>query len=204
MTGSLDRVYAIILAAGSSSRLGKPKQLLEWQGRSFLQHAIDNACSLLNERVIVVLGANAEAIRSSVELDCVQVVLNPDWQEGIAASIRAGIAALPGQAEAALVLLADQPLVGSEALKNLLDNWQNARQRIAVCYYNDTVGVPALFPSAYFDMLSALRGDLGAKRLLLEQSENLLKIPLPEAELDIDTNDDLDQLTGIIVPGSKR
>lgn len=196
MTGNFDRVYAIILAAGSSSRLGKPKQLHEWQGRSLLRHAVDNARALLNERVIVVLGANAEAIRSSVELDDVRVVLNPEWQEGIASSIRAGIAALPGQAEAALMLLTDQPLVGRETLKNLLDNWQNARQRIAVCYYNDTVGVPALFPSTFFGMLSALRGDRGAKHLLLEQSESLLKIPIPEAGLDIDTTDDLDQLNG--------
>lgn len=204
MTGNIEQVYAILLAAGASSRLGRPKQSLEWQGRPLLRNAIENARSLLSERVIVVLGAHREAILSSVEPDGVRIVVNEDWQEGIAASIRAGIAALPQQAEAALLMLGDQPLVGSGALQRLLDSWRNEPRRISTGFYNGTVGVPALFPSAFFEALRALRGDRGAKRLLLEHEEHLLKIPLPEAELDIDTTDDFDQLTGIIVPGSER
>ena len=189
-------VYALILAAGGSRRMGRPKQLLHWQGRTLLEQAIDNARRVLPGRVIVVLGADAESIENSVVLGSVVTVRNPGWQEGIASSIRAGIKALPASAEALLVQLCDQPLIDSKHLSALLDAWHCEPERIAASRYHSTVGVPALFPAAYFDRLSTLTGDQGAKRLLIESDENLLKIPFAGAELDIDTPDDFKRLTG--------
>ncbi|GAB4271833.1 MAG: nucleotidyltransferase family protein [Methylomicrobium sp.] len=203
MSSALDRVHAVILAAGASRRFGRPKQLLAWRGKMLLQSAVDTTRALLDARVTVVLGAHHDEILSAVDFGGVQVVVNEAWPEGVAASIRAGIAALPKDAEAALLMLGDQPLIGALALQKLLDTWQNEPQCIAAAFYFETVGVPAVFPSAFFDELTILQGDRGAKRLLLKYEANLLKTPLPEAELDIDTKDDFEQLTGISVPGSE-
>jgi molybdenum cofactor cytidylyltransferase len=196
MNSSCDNVYAIILAAGASSRMGRPKQLLEWQNQSLLEHAIQNARALLNERVIVVLGAHAELIQTAIDLDAVTAIDIPDWQEGVASSIKAGVQALPASAAAALFLLCDQPLINTTHIQTLLNGWQNEPSRIVASQYNQSVGVPALFPAEFFGLLLELKGDQGAKRLLLEFGDSVLKIPLPEAGFDIDTSNDFDHLTG--------
>ncbi|PKM38322.1 MAG: nucleotidyltransferase family protein [Gammaproteobacteria bacterium HGW-Gammaproteobacteria-10] len=196
MTRDFENVYTVILAAGASRRLGSPKQLLEWRGRTLLDNTIENARSLLNERVIVILGSQAQTIQEKVDLSGVVAVVNPNWQTGIASSIRAGIDSLPVNADGVLMLLSDQPLVGYRAMQNLLTQWQIEPSHIAASQYQDTVGVPALFPSAFFGALRSLRGDRGAKSLLLQFEDKLQKIPLPEAELDIDTREDFDHLSG--------
>lgn len=194
MNASNANVFAIILAAGSSSRLGSPKQLLAWRNASLLEHAVSNARTVLYQCVIVVLGAHADAIHSAVDLDGLTVVVNPDWQEGMASSIRAGVRALPASASAALILLCDQPLVNASHLRKLLEAWEAEPNHIVASEYRQSVGVPALFPAEFFDELSALNGDRGAKLLLLKFDDRLLKIPLPEAELDIDNAEDVARL----------
>lgn len=196
MNASIANVYAVILAAGASQRLGKPKQLLKWHNLTLLEHAIQNARPLLDGRIIVVLGAHAQAIQNAVDLSDVDALVNPNWQEGIASSIRAGICSLPETAEAALIMLCDQPLVGTEQLQTLLLGWQNKPDRITASQYHDAIGVPALFPSEFFKSLLKLEGDQGAKRLLLKFGDKLQKIPLPEAKFDIDSTRDFEQLTG--------
>ncbi|WP_031435000.1 nucleotidyltransferase family protein [Methylomarinum vadi] len=203
MTSFAANAHAIILAAGASSRLGRPKQLLNWQGRPLLAHAIENADALLPGRIIVVLGAHADAIQAAVKLHKVQLAHNADWQEGIASSIRAGIKELPASAEAALLLLCDQPLIGREHLQLLLNARQNRPSRIVASHYHDSVGVPALFPAEYFGELLTLQGDRGAKRLLLEHREVLVEIPLKQAELDIDDTADFHRLCGLNMPERK-
>lgn len=195
MKASIDNLYVIILAAGASRRMGSIKQLLEWQNQSLLEHAIRIARTFLNGRVIVVLGAHAETIQAAIDLNNVSTIFNPDWQEGIASSIRMGIQALPETATAALILLSDQPLIRPNLVQNLLTGWQNEPARIVACQYGDSVGVPVIFPAGYFRRLLELKGDQGAKRLLLEFDGSLLKIPLPEAPLDIDTICDFNHLT---------
>ena len=195
MNAGIDNVYAIILAAGSSSRMNSPKQLLKWRDRPLLEHTILTARSILNERIIVVLGANAQLIQSAINLDTVTTRINPDWQEGMASSIRAGIQALPASAAATLILLSDQPLITAAHIQNLLAGRQQAPDRIIASLYHQSVGVPALFPAEFFEHLSSLRGDRGAKSLLMKFEKSLLTIPLPEAELDIDNEEDFDHLT---------
>ncbi|MFZ2404420.1 MAG: nucleotidyltransferase family protein [Methylobacter sp.] len=195
MNTAIDNVYAIILAAGASSRMGSSKQLLEWRNRPLLEYAVANARAVLNERVIVVLGAHAESIQTTVDLNGVTSIVNSDWQEGMASSIRAGVRALPESASAALILLCDQPLINAAHMQNLLNNWQNAPARIVASQYHHSVGVPALFPAEFFEHLLTLKGDRGAKPVLMKFEDSLLKIPLPEAELDIDSAGDFDRLT---------
>lgn len=196
MNTSIDKVYAIIVAAGESKRVGKPKQLLGWQNRPLLKLAIDNARLLLGERVIVVLGAHAESIQSAINLAGVTVIVNPDWREGIASSIRTGVRNLPASAAAALILLCDQPLIAPAHIRKLLSGWQNEPACLVASQYKDSVGVPALFPAEFFGHLLKLEGNRGAKRVLLAYPQSLLKIPLPEAEIDIDTMGDFDRLKG--------
>jgi len=189
-------VHALILAAGGSRRLGRPKQLLRWQGRTLLERAIDDAREVLRGRVIVVLGAHAEPIRAAIDLSSVATVHNPDWQDGLASSLRSGIEALPASAAAVLILLCDQPLIGAAHLVTMLDAWRNEPGRIVASQYDLSCGVPALFPAAYFDRLKTLTGDKGAKPLLIEFDSCVIKIPLAQAELDIDTRSDFERLTG--------
>jgi molybdenum cofactor cytidylyltransferase len=195
MNASINNVYAIILAAGKSSRMGSPKQLLQWRNRSLLEHTILNARPIFNERIIVVLGAHSGPIQAAVDLGTVTSIINPDWQKGMAASIRVGVQALPASASAALILLCDQPLISATHIHNLLNGWQNAPARILASQYHHSVGVPALFPADFFEHLLILKGDRGAKPLLSKYANSLLKIPLPEAELDIDSKEDFDYLT---------
>lgn len=195
MNVAIDNVYAIILAAGSSSRMGSPKQLLKWHNRPLLAHAIANTREIFHDRVIVVLGAHAELIQTSIDLGDATSIVNSQWQEGMASSIRAGIKALPASAAAALIMLCDQPLINAEHIQNLLSGWQHAPTHIVVSEYHQSVGVPVVFPAEFFTDLLALRGDQGAKPLILEFKDSLLKIPLSEAELDIDRPEDFELLT---------
>ncbi|MCQ8119837.1 nucleotidyltransferase family protein [Methylomonas rosea] len=194
MHAAIDNVYAVILAAGASSRMGSPKQLLIWQDRPLLTHALANAQAVLAERIVLVLGANAEAIKTAIDLNGVSVALNPDWADGMAGSIRTGIEALPATAGAVLLMLCDQPLINAAHLQNLLRAWQIAPERIVVSQYAESFGVPAVFPAAFFAQLVGLTGDRGAKPLLLRFEEALVKVPLQEAELDIDTQGDYQRL----------
>ncbi|WP_374086416.1 NTP transferase domain-containing protein [Methylomicrobium lacus] len=196
MPDAYPNVYALILAAGGSRRLGRPKQLLRWQGQTLLERAIGSAREVLPGRVSVVLGAEAESIRAAVDLNPVETLQNPDWQDGLASSIRLGIEALPASAEAVLILLCDQPLIDSAHLAALLDAWRSEPGRIIASQYDLSCGVPALFPAVYFDRLKTLTGDKGAKPLLQEFDAHVIKIPCARAELDIDTQSDFERLTG--------
>lgn len=189
-----DNVYAIILAAGESRRMGTPKQLLEWQNHRLLEHAILNAQAIFGQRIIIVLGANADVIKATIDFNSVTLVLNENWQEGIASSIRAGIQALPKSATSALLLLGDQPLIKTPQLQQLLNYALSEPTKIVASEYNGVIGVPALFPASFFANLLTLSGDKGAKFLLQKFEQNLLKISLPQAEFDIDCADDFERL----------
>ncbi len=190
-------MHALILAAGSSSRLGRPKQLVEWQGRPLLQHAIAAAQTLLADRVSVVLGANATAISAHLDLNQVTTLLNPDWQSGMASSIQVGLAALPPSASAVLLMLCDQPLITSLQLHKLLAASAAAPSQIIASAYHEILGVPAVFPAYYFEYLQKLQGDRGAKALFTQFAAQVQAVPLPEAALDIDSVADVWRLEGL-------
>jgi molybdenum cofactor cytidylyltransferase len=151
----------IVLAAGASVRLGQPKQLLPYQGKTLLRHATEMALSV--GQVTVVLGAHAEQIAPTLDGLPVTIVLANDWQEGMAASLRAGITAA-SDCDATLVMLCDQPLVTTELLEALLQEWEPGS--IVASDYGEALGPPCVFDRTYFPELLALTGDLGARKLL--------------------------------------
>jgi molybdenum cofactor cytidylyltransferase len=196
---------AVVLAAGGSTRLGRPKQLVVHDGRPLVVRAADAARRAGTNPVVVVLGAEADAVRAVLaDLPVVQVV-NARWADGMGTSVAEGMRAIIEHAPAlrgVLLLLADQPLVDHAALARLLARWGeadisagdgDAHVTIAAAAYAGTVGVPAVFGRAHFDSLRSLAPDAGAAALLRATGARVLRVPMPEAATDIDTPVDLDR-----------
>jgi molybdenum cofactor cytidylyltransferase len=191
------KIGLIILAAGSATRMGRPKQLLSYQGRSLILHAVEVALASLCQPIIVVLGAYVEQIKPELMLKAVQVVENSQWQEGMSSSIRAGISMLlktNSKLDAVIISLADQPLVSPQIFNQLIKSYQETQKVIIASKYNETTGVPALFSNALFPELMQLEGDKGAKALIQKYIDTGLILLIPEAAIDIDTPDDYKQL----------
>jgi len=186
----------IILAAGQSSRLGKPKQLLPYQNTNLLQHSINTALKLPYRPVVVVLGAFADDILSGITPKPIDVIINTHWEEGMASSIRAGIDYLQksAQVDDAIIMLCDQPHVDAGLLSQIVKTRQQSGKGIVACGYNDTVGVPVLFDQKYFPELLDLAGQEGAKKLLTTHTSDTVTIPFPMGAVDIDTDDDYKNL----------
>ena len=197
-------IAVVLLAAGASRRLGQPKQLLPYQGTTLLRHAADMACGLATSPpapspgrsyfagkggVIVVLGAHAEQIAPALEGLPVTIVIAEDWQEGMAASLRAGIRAV-SDAEAGLVMLCDQPLVTTELLQALLQEWEPGS--IVASDYGEALGPPCVFGRPYFPELLTLTGDSGARKLL--QKYPCRTVAFPGGRTDVDTREDASRL----------
>jgi molybdenum cofactor cytidylyltransferase len=187
----------MILAAGASTRLGRPKQLLPFRGRSLLRHAAETALASVCRPVVVVLGAFAERLHGELSGLAVTVAINPRWQEGMSSSIRAGLKALAPKGagpKAVLIMLCDQPLVSAQFLDRLVAVHQSSGRGIIAAEYGGQAGVPALFSRAYYAELAALRGSRGAKPVIVKYAKDAERIPLPEAALDIDREKDIQQL----------
>ncbi|MBL0313088.1 MAG: nucleotidyltransferase family protein [Holophagaceae bacterium] len=178
-------IAAVILAAGASRRMGRPKQLLELDGESLVHRAARIALQAGCDPAIVVLGHHAEAVGAALSgLPCAKTI-NMDWAEGMASSIRTGIAAVPQHATAALLLACDQPAVDADFLRTLIKEYRLEPERIAAASYAGAVGIPALFPRRCFEALKGLAGDRGARALL--EDADVLSLPLLGGEMDIDT-----------------
>lgn len=186
----------VILAAGAATRFGSPKQLARVQGHPLLPLLAARAVEVAGSAVSVVLGAHAEQITPLLRHSPASVVINRDWSEGLASSIRAGIRPISGHCQGALLLLADQASVTAEDLKRLSDAWRRQHRGIAAAYYQGITGVPAIFPREYFPQLLALRGDQGARALLQRHLDRLIRVPMPNAAFDLDTPQDLLTLPG--------
>jgi molybdenum cofactor cytidylyltransferase len=190
----------IILAAGESSRMGRPKQQLPYQQQTLLQRAVHTAVSIADARVWVVLGAHYDAIKEDIATLPVQVIHNTDWQSGMGSSVSAGMQALLAEyAEASnvLIMLCDQPYVDTTLINTLLNAQNQVSNRIAACTYQGTLGVPAVFGRSYFNELLGVRGQDGAKKLLLKHESNVIKIPFENGRVDIDTAEDYQRLLNL-------
>ena len=183
MTQQID---VLILAAGAASRFGSAKQLLNYRGRSLVQHCIDKANRLCPGRVFVVLGANQELIEPLIS--DAKIIRNHDWQQGLGVSIAAGIDNIDPQSDGLLILLADQVSLTTDELNLLLDAFDGSNTVAA--QYAGRRGVPAIFPPSLYAELKALSGDSGAKALLQRSDINITEIDLPSGAMDIDTPED--------------
>ena len=190
-TRSADGVYAIVLAAGASTRFGSAKQLVRLAGRPLLHTVVTRASEVTGNALIVVLGSGAAQLAPLLKHSPGSVVINQEWREGLASSIRAGVARLPAACSAVMLLLADQAAVTAEDLKRLAGSWRKQPQHMAAALYSGSCGVPAIFPRSAFRSLSELRGDTGARALLVRNPDRVVRVPMPSAAVDVDTPEDL-------------
>lgn len=184
-------LHAVVLAAGGSTRFGSPKQLIRVQGHALLTRAVANAVEVAGHGVTVVLGAHAAELTSLLRHSSASVIVNREWQEGIASSIRAAVARLPAGCDGVLLTLADQAAVTVDDLARLIAAWRGNSRSIAAARYDGTTGVPAIFPRADFAALAALRGDRGARDLLRRNADRTTAVAVANASIDIDTPEDL-------------
>ena len=197
-------VGGVLLAAGGSTRLGTPKQLLTYRGRTLLRRAAETALAAGCRPVAAVLGSGAERLRAELAGLDVRIVDNPDWTRGMGTSVRLGLAALEGPADAealdgVLLTLCDQPLVTAEKLAGMLERFRRLDSpggSIVAAAYNGTVGVPVLFGRTHFEELRVLPADAGAKPILRRHRDRAVPFPLPEAATDIDTPEQYGRLAG--------
>jgi molybdenum cofactor cytidylyltransferase len=187
----------IILAAGSSSRLGTPKQNLMYNGQTLLQRSIETAVASVGKPVIVVLGANEVVIRPTIEKSSAIIIQNADWEEGMASSIRLGIREIqhvePG-ITAVILMLCDQPFANVTILNSLVEAKTTRAAGIVACTYNNTFGAPVLFDAIHFEDLLSLKGQEGAKKLLMKYNDKVISVPFPLGSVDIDTIEDYEKL----------
>jgi molybdenum cofactor cytidylyltransferase len=191
VTRTADGLYAVVLAAGASTRFGSAKQLVRVAGRPLLHTAVTRAAEVTGNALIVVLGSGAAQLAPLLKHSPCSVVVNHEWREGLASSIRAGVVRLPAACSAVMLLLADQAAVTADDLRRLAGSWRKQPQHIAAALYGGACGAPAIFPRSSFRALSELRGDAGARLLLRGNSDRIMRVPMPSAAIDIDTPEDL-------------
>ncbi|WP_414582519.1 nucleotidyltransferase family protein [Scytonema sp. PCC 10023] len=186
----------IILAAGASTRMGTPKQLLKYKQHSLLRHMVEQAIASVCKPIIVVLGAYAERIRPEIESFNAHIVENLDWSDGMSRSIQVGIEALNivnPNVEAAVLMLCDQPFVSTQIINQLVEVYQTTNQKIVASEYTGIWGVPALFNCHLFPKLTMLSGAAGARQVIKEHIQKVVSIPFPEGAIDLDTLEDYEQ-----------
>lgn len=190
-------IAGIVLAAGRSSRLGRNKQLLPLHGQPLLRHTLRRVLASRLDAVILVVGHEADAVREAARGLPVTVVSNPDYAEGQSTSVRAGLAALPPNTEAAVFILGDQPGTDGEVIDALIDAWRESGAPVVAPRFTDRTGNPVLFDRRVFPEFDALTGDTGAKPVVAahRRAGDLLLVPIEQpAPRDVDTDEDFNAL----------
>jgi molybdenum cofactor cytidylyltransferase len=184
----------LIPAAGASERLGQAKQLVKYKGTSLLQNAVNTSFSLDPREIIVVTGANAEAVKNAVLQPPVNWIHNPNWCNGIGGSIALGATAISPESTGLMILLCDQWKIQVSDLQLLAETWQCDPERI-VCANAEGINMPpVIFPAGYFNQLTKLEGSQGARSLLVNHPESLTAVPIKNAAIDLDTQSQLGEL----------
>jgi molybdenum cofactor cytidylyltransferase len=188
---------AIVLAAGLSRRMGRPKLLLEFKGRPVIRHAVERVVAAGLHPVLVVTGAEHDALARALAGLEVQLVVNPTPESGQGSSVGVGVSALPAGTDAVLIALGDQPGVPDEVIPALIEALKKPGKAIAAPRYADGLGNPVLFGSSVFQELLALGGDRGARSVIERDPSRLAVVevasPMPR---DIDTPEDYESLSG--------
>jgi molybdenum cofactor cytidylyltransferase len=194
----LEHCGIVLLAAGMSGRLGTPKQILVYEGKTLLRHSVEAALGMGLQPVLVVLGANHSIMEKELEsLTGIRIVNNKEWEEGMASSIRCGVEAamqMEKTLDGLIIMVCDQPFVNTELLQALFLTQKKTGLPVVASSYRDNPGVPALFHKSYFNQLLSLKGDTGARKLLKDQAEHVALVHFPKGETDIDTIEDYTKL----------
>jgi molybdenum cofactor cytidylyltransferase len=189
-------IAAIILAAGESSRLGQPKQLIQFQGKTLVRRAVNAASEAGCQPILLVLGSETElvqGIRSELKNSGATIISNRNWKGGIGTSIRAGVQHLIDTAlgvEATVLLACDQPFVDRAVIDGLITLRRETRKPIVAASYAGTLGVPVLFDRSLLPELLRLDDSAGAKSIILSNRDQVAEFPFPAGKIDIDTAED--------------
>lgn len=188
----------IILAAGNSSRLGRAKQLLDFEGEKLLQIAIDMAEDSLSNANMVVLGAYEDEIKKSIDFQTCEMIINENWSAGLSSSMKVGLSAMiiNHAVDQILIMLSDQPFVNKELLDLIINAQLESGKGIVACRYGDTLGVPVLYTKKFFEELMQLKEKEGAKKVIFNHLDDCEIIDFDQGKIDIDTQEDYDDLLG--------
>ena len=186
------KIAIIILAAGASKRMGTIKQILPWNKTTLLGHVIEQGLNSNADDVLVVLGSNADAIINKIDPTKITILKNPNWQDGMGTSIACAMQFLDKNTvhfDAVLIALSDQPLIDEKYYNYLISSYFSNDKTIVATKTNNRAGVPAIFASKYFNALSKLDSDYGARKILSNNQEDILTLNIGDKIIDIDTLD---------------
>ena len=195
------RVAAVVLAAGQSARMGEPKQLLRVGERTVLERTLENVRKADLEEIVLVLGYSAEEIRRELPTDLsdgLRIVVNRQYEEGMASSLREGLSAVSGQMNGALIVLADQPFVRSETIDRIIERYRGSDAEIVIPFYEGQRGNPVLLDRAVFPEAMALEGDTGFRAMFSSHAGGIENVDVDDSGilLDIDDRADYERLRG--------
>lgn len=192
----------VLLAAGSSSRLGKPKQLLQYNNQSLFRHSLNAALHSETEFILVVLGANADLLRKEMDTEKAYLISNVNWKEGMASSIICGMNALTKIApaiEAVIIMVCDQPHITPLLLNDIIRTHQETGKKIVASTYEGITGPPVLFHKDIFSELMQLKGDFGARAIVQQFPDEVATVLFEKGNIDIDTREDYEMLLNEII-----
>lgn len=193
----MSTIGLMILAAGASTRMGTPKQLLLFQGRSLLRYIAEEAIASCCDPVVVVLGSQAERIKLEVDALALHIVENQQWTEGMGTSILTGMTALTAinqDLDAVVIILCDQPFVSHRLLNQLVEAYRATQSPIIASAYANILGVPALFDRSLFTELMTMNANIGAKFLINQHTKRVFQVSFPKGAIDLDTPAQYQQL----------
>ena len=190
---------AVVLAAGRSSRMGTPKQLLPLGSATVLERTLGNVRSSALNEIVLVLGASADSICRQLPqtlLEDIRVVVNDTYEEGMASSLRTGLSAVSPQTDAVLVVLADQPFVQPHTFDRIADEYRRGKAQIVIPTYQGRRGNPVLLNRSLFPEAMALEGDVGCRAIFGNYSQEIVRVEVPDPGilLDLDSKDDYERL----------
>lgn len=186
----------VILAAGKSSRLGQPKQLLPFKGKNLLTHVVQVARQV-SENVFVVIGSDKKRMEAEIKNETVDIVFNETWEEGMASSIRCGLTAVTAKVQdlnSVIFMVCDQPFVTTGLLQNLIREKEKSGKNIVASAYAEIAGTPVLFDKSVLPELMELQGDIGARKIIVKNKDRVATIDFPLGKVDMDTAEDYKKL----------
>jgi molybdenum cofactor cytidylyltransferase len=191
ISGKTEKVGIILLAAGSSSRMGEPKQLLEINRQPLLRLMAKQAVDSKANETIVVVGHRADEIKKTIQDLSLKILFNEHSENGMGSSVKCGISFLKeNDFAAALIITCDQPFLTSSHLNKMMEAYRHGKNLLAASKYSDSVGIPALFDQKLFDQLLSIDDSQGAKKVINENISGALILDFPQGEIDLDTVED--------------
>jgi molybdenum cofactor cytidylyltransferase len=190
----------VVLAAGQSARLGRPKQLLQFEGKTLLEAVVEKAVTIAVGPIAVVVGAALGEVMERLKQMPVDIIHNPDWKEGMGSSLSNGVSEIlikNPNLDGLMVLVCDQPLLTTEHLIQLLKQQQKTGMAAVASSYQNRLGTPAVFHKSFFEELKCLKGDEGARKLIAGKMNLVAALPFEDGAFDIDTNEDYERLMNL-------